>query len=159
MKNHLAFEGVAPTSPLRLLWCGVPSLRALSPAHHTTSAALVPSCATLGNFILRGVALPLAPCVSIFCAPCEPSGTQKIDTHYAFAGAPLPPHPRVLPPLCACLSSGAFGHGGARALRCASLYCPKAPCGVVCFADRSLPPPFGICAKVAKAKRPRRLHK
>ena len=56
-------EGGAPASPLRLLWCGVPSLRALSPAHHTTSAAQVPPCAPLGNFILREVTQPLAPCV------------------------------------------------------------------------------------------------
>ena len=49
------------------------------------------------------------------------------------AGAPLPPHPRVLAPLCACRCSGVRRGGGARALPCASLYPRRAPCAVVCL--------------------------
>ena len=84
-----------------------------------------------------------APCAACRGARFVPSRTPRQPTHSAEkgnTGAPPPPNPRVLAPLCACRSSGNAGGGGARALRCASLYPPALPCGLVCNAAKSSPP-------------------
>lgn len=72
-------------------------------------------------------------------------------------GLPRPRNPRVLPPLCACRSSGGFGGGGARASRCAPLYPPKVPLrGSYSGGGPHFPPTWGSAMNCGGAPIPRR---